>query len=157
MSTWATFDIHPVTSEMTLELRHRVLRPMQTLAECSYSGDKQEQTLHAGCYLDGELVGVGTIFREDRESTGGRKGWRVRGMAVSAEARGHGCGGAILEVLLAHAQAQSPAGEEAEVWCNGRANVEGFYQRYGFQREGDIFDVPPIGPHVLMVKHISPE
>ncbi|GHO44171.1 GNAT family N-acetyltransferase [Ktedonospora formicarum] len=152
MSMHAALEMSSIKPEETYHLRHSVLRPMQMLADCAYPEDKQAQTLHAGCYLNGRLVGVGTIFREDREEVAGRIGWRIRGMAVSSEARGSGCGGAILQTLLNHARMQTSTEKEIEVWCNGRANVEGFYRRYGFQRQGEIFEVPPIGPHVLMVR-----
>ena len=151
--TQAVFEVQAIAAEDTYVLRQSVLRPMQSLAECAYPVDHEPETLHAGCYRNGQLVGVGTIFREKRESSEAPGGWRVRGMAVSPEARGSGCGGAVLEALLAHAEKHSLQGEAFEVWCNGRVNVEGFYQRYGFQREGDIFDVPPIGLHVVMVRH----
>lgn len=149
----AVFEVHAIAAEATYALRQRVLRPMQSLAECAYPEDHEPETLHAGCYRNGQLIGVGTIFFERREGSEFQSGWRVRGMAVSPEARGSGCGGAVLKALLAHAEEHSPVGDEVEVWCNGRANVEGFYQRYGFRREGDVFELPPIGPHVVMVRH----
>ncbi|GHO80667.1 hypothetical protein KSD_84380 [Ktedonobacter sp. SOSP1-85] len=90
------FEVHTIAAEDTYVLRQSVLRPMQSLAECAYPEDHEPETLHAGCYRDGQLVGVGTIFREKREGSEAPGGWRVRGMAVSPEARGSGCGGSVL-------------------------------------------------------------
>ncbi len=146
MST-ALENVRSIASEETYTLRHRILRPTQSLAECAYPEDHAEHTYHAGYYRDQQLLGIGTIFREARPASTLPTIWRIRGMAVSKEAQGQGIGGQVLRALLAYAASQSVP---AEVWCNGRAGVQGFYERFGFQREGDVFEVPPIGPHVLM-------
>jgi predicted GNAT family N-acyltransferase len=31
----------------------------------------------------------------------------------------------------------------------------GFYRRYGFESVGDVYEVPIIGPHVLMRRGLS--
>jgi predicted GNAT family N-acyltransferase len=142
----------PVAPEETHALRHRILRPNQTLADCAYPSDHAPGSLHMGFYAGDQLVGVGSIFREDQEGRTDRPAWRVRGMAVAEAVRGQGAGARILQALIAHAAGLDVPGE---VWCNGRANVEGFYTRFGFERLGDVFDVPPIGPHVLMVKQLA--
>lgn len=77
--------------------------------------------------------------------------WRIRGMAVVEELRGTGVGGRILQALIDHASAHPLP---AEIWCHGRANVQGFYQRFGFVQEGDAFDQPGTGLHVLLVKNL---
>ena len=69
-------------------------------------------------------------------------------MAVREDVRGSGAGRKILEALIAHAASQ---GLPCEIWCNGRANVKGYYERFGFVQQSDIFDLPHLGPHVLMV------
>lgn len=91
-------------------------------------------------------------MREDQHGRTDGHSWRIRGMAVTEAARGQGAGRRILEALIAHAGNHDLPGE---VWCNGRGNVEGFYTRVGFERLGDLFDVPPIGPHVLMIRQLT--
>ena len=59
--------------------------------------------------------------------------------------RGDG-GDEILGACLDHAR--SRGGER--VWCNARVTAEGFYLRAGFEPEGARFDLPGIGPHVVM-------
>ena len=34
---------------------------------------------------------------------------------------------------------------EANDWCNGRTTVWGFYSRFGFEKEGEEFDLPGLG------------
>lgn len=147
-------NVQSIPAEETYTLRHRILRPTQSLAACAYPQDRAEYTYHAGYYLNGELLGVGTIFREARPESTLPLVWRVRGMAVAEEARGQGVGGKVLAALLAYAASQ---GTPAEVWLNGRANVQGFYERAGFQRKGEVFDLPPIGPHVFMSRVLREE
>ena len=74
-------------------------------------------------------------------------------MAVVEDMRGTGVGGKILQALIEHASAQSLP---AEIWLHGRANVTGFYERFGFTQEGDLFDQPITGLHALMVKTLYP-
>lgn len=149
-----TITLKRIAAEETYPLRHRILRPNQTLADCAYPLDHQAESYHVGGYIDGELVGVGTILQEAQENISyppHTTAWRIRGMAVSETARGKGIGGMILESLIAYVAEQSDAGE---IWCNGRVSVKGFYQRYGFAQIGDVFDLPSIGAHVVMSRPI---
>jgi len=147
-------QIQPITAEETYELRHQILRPNQPVEECAFALDRAPGSLHIGCFLDGKLVGVGTIFREGRDASTHGNVWRIRGMAVLAEVRGMGAGGRILQALIDHATSHGLPGE---IWCNGRANVRGYYERYGFVQQGDIFDTPYTGPHALMVRALQAE
>lgn len=66
-------------------------------------------------------------------------------MAVRQAGRGKGVGGAVLQALIAAARARG----DAEVILNAQVHAEGFYQRYGFVREGDEFMEAGI-PHITM-------
>ncbi|WP_284075907.1 GNAT family N-acetyltransferase [Herbaspirillum aquaticum] len=66
-------------------------------------------------------------------------------MAVRKAGRGQGVGGAVLQVLIAAARARG----DAEVILNAQSHAEGFYQRYGFAREGEPFMEAGI-PHITM-------
>ncbi|MBW9332163.1 GNAT family N-acetyltransferase [Herbaspirillum sp. RU 5E] len=66
-------------------------------------------------------------------------------MAVRKAGRGRGVGGAVLQVLIAAARARG----DAEVILNAQSHAEGFYQRYGFVREGEPFMEAGI-PHITM-------
>jgi predicted GNAT family N-acyltransferase len=68
-------------------------------------------------------------------------------MAVDHGHRGYGLGGLMLRRCLEHAAQH--AGRM--VWCSARAEVYGFFERHGFGRRGDPFELPGIGPHYLMV------
>lgn len=55
-----------------------------------------------GAYLDGILVGIGTLGRYPRLKTQHRA--IISGIYVATEARGHGVGAAIMDAILAYAQ-----------------------------------------------------
>ncbi|SRR5579884_2406761 len=147
-------SIHSITAEETYPLRHQILRPEQTLTDCMYPLDKAPASRHIGYFLNGELIGVGTIHREAQDGSTDRNVWRIRGMAVARNIQGRGVGGKILKGLISYAASQGLPGE---IWCNGRTTVEGFYRRFGFVQAGAIFDVPFIGPHMLFRRQLKEE
>jgi predicted GNAT family N-acyltransferase len=36
------------------------------------------------------------------------------------------------------------------IWCNARLSAVRFYEKLGFETRGDEFDIPDVGPHVVM-------
>jgi GNAT superfamily N-acetyltransferase len=73
-------------------------------------------------------------------------GWRIRGMATAPGARGKGAGAAVLDALLAYALAQGAQ----RIWCNARTPARSLYERAGLRVVSDEFELPDIGPHLLM-------
>lgn len=128
-------------------LRQAVLRPHQCADELVYDGDALPAALHVGALDGADLIGVASISPEPRPSDPREGDWRLRGMATAPQARGRGVGAALLHAALDHARAHS--GRRA--WCNARMNVAGFYERAGFTVEGEPFELPHIGSHVVMV------
>jgi predicted GNAT family N-acyltransferase len=145
--------MHPISATETHDLRHRILRPHEPKSFRAHPSDTAAGALHVGGFLNGRLIGIGSIAPESRGNATQLTSWRIRGMAVEAEMRGNGVGGKILQALIGHASAQSLP---AEIWLHGRANVKGFYERFGFTQEGDLFDQPNTGLHALMVKTLHP-
>jgi predicted GNAT family N-acyltransferase len=143
-----TIETRPIHVTETYDLRHRVLRPHQPLNACAFPYDTAPDALHIGSFLNGELIGVGSIVPEPRKNATQPVSWRIRGMAVQEDTRGTGAGSKILQALIDYASTQQLP---AEIWCNGRAHVKGFYERFGFVQEGDLFELPETGPHVLLV------
>jgi predicted GNAT family N-acyltransferase len=67
-------------------------------------------------------------------------------MATAPEVRGRGFGAALLAASVSHVAGQGGG----ELWCNARLAAVGFYAARGFEVVSDEFDVPDIGPHVVM-------
>jgi ribosomal protein S18 acetylase RimI-like enzyme len=144
--------VQVISPEQTHALRHSVLRPNQGLADCAYSLDHAQSSFHVGYVVNDRVVGVGSLFQESPEGEMDPGAWRIRGMAVLPECRGQGIGGFILEALIAHARCDTI---EGEIWCNGRLAVKEFYERYGFRQVAEVFDLPPIGPHVVLSRSLA--
>jgi GNAT superfamily N-acetyltransferase len=149
-------DIRPITPAQVRQLRHRLLRPFEPPEQIVYHGDDDADTLHAGAFVDGVLVGIASVCREAMPATRqpprlGPEVWRLRGMATTPEVRGAGHGRALLEACFDHIRAR---GGDL-LWCNARVVALGFYERLGFVAEGPEFEIVPIGPHFVMTKDLQ--
>ncbi|MEL7238145.1 MAG: GNAT family N-acetyltransferase, partial [Planctomycetota bacterium] len=131
-------DTHP--------LRHAILRPAQPLAEMQYPGDDDRTTFHLGAFVDGDLIGIASVYQQPMPDAAGDTHHRLRGMAVAPDHAGRGIGRQLVEVSLDTVRA---AGGTL-LWCNARASAKGFYERLGFTVQGDVFDLAGIGPHYVM-------
>lgn len=139
--------VRPVPAPEVRPLRQAVLRPGQPPDASLYPGDDNPLTVHLGAYLDGRLVGIASVYAELRPGAPAREpAWRLRGMASAADARGQGVGRALLEASVDHVAASGGG----ELWCNARTPAAGFYAAAGFDVVSEPFDIPGIGPHVVM-------
>jgi ribosomal protein S18 acetylase RimI-like enzyme len=116
-----------------------VLRPHQTVAELA--SHEPPDCLAVGAFESGRLVAVGLIGPEGEPGE-----WRVRGMATLPDFRGRGAGSAILAALLDHAREQGAGA----VWANVRTPAITLYERAGLEVASERFELPEIGPHVVM-------
>jgi predicted GNAT family N-acyltransferase len=139
--------IRRVAAEDVRPLRHRVLRPGQAFEQTVYPGD--DAGVHLGAFDGDRLVGIASLYQEDRAG-GPAGGWRLRGMATDAGVRGAGFGAVLLAGCV---EAVAEAGG-TELWCNARMAAVGFYRRGGFEVVSEEFDVPGIGPHVVMTRPV---
>lgn len=131
--------VRAVSLERTRPLRQAVLRPHEAVAEQASS--EPEDAFAVGAFDGDELVAVGLIAPDGEPG-----GWRIRGMATAPAVRGTGAGSAVLDALLRHAAAEGAQ----RVWCNARTPARGFYERAGFRVVSEEFELPMIGPHVVM-------
>ncbi len=147
--------IKRITAAETRPLRHLVLRPDKPAQELVYPGDDAPEAAHFGAMLNDEIVGIATIYREpmpdDEVTMRASKSWRLRGMATAKKARRIGLGGKILQACFEHVHANG----DALLWCNARLIAVEFYQAYGFQTRGELFDIPPIGMHYVMWREVK--
>ena len=140
------YDIRRIPAAGTRHLRHVVLRPHQRPEELVYPGDDAPDTVHLELCVGGEQRGVASLYQEARPGTSSTSEWRLRGMAVLAGDQGRGYGAALLRACIDHAARHGGT----RLWCNARTTAAGFYRRLDFQEEGDVFELPGIGPHYLM-------
>jgi len=131
--------IRPISLERTRALRQAILRPHESVEQMATT--EAPDTFALGAFDGEELVAVGMIAPDGEP---GR--WRIRGMATAPPARGQGAGTAVLDGLIAHARA---AGAR-RVWCNARTPARSLYERAGLRVVSEEFELPQMGPHVVM-------
>jgi uncharacterized OsmC-like protein/GNAT superfamily N-acetyltransferase len=137
--------VRRVPAEDTLELRQRVLRPHQTIAELAAESLSPGAVWYAAVD-DGDVVGTVGVIPEESPDSPAAAPMRLRAMATAEAMRGRGLGSVILSAVLHHARRES----SDLLWCAARASAVAFYRRAGFRPTSDPFDVPHIGPHVRM-------
>jgi GNAT superfamily N-acetyltransferase len=143
------FEIHRITAEETIPLRHPILRSGLSRATAIFPGDEAKSSLHFGAFADGQLVGVATLhFVPLLDQPDFDPAYQLRGMATAPEMRGRGAGSALVEACVVAAK---NAGAQW-LWCNARTPALGFYSRHGFKAQGGVFDIPTAGPHVRMLR-----
>jgi len=131
--------VRAVSVEQTRPLRQAILRPHLTLDEMAAS--EPPDAVAVGAFAGDELVAVGLVGPQ-----GAPGAWRVRGMATVPRARGRGAGTAVLTALLDHATTHGAK----RVWASVRTPARSLYERAGFRVISEEFELPDIGPHVLM-------
>jgi ribosomal protein S18 acetylase RimI-like enzyme len=140
-----------IKPEETHELRHRVLRPHQKIEDCNYPGDNTATTFHLGIKENETLVCIGSLYLETNTEFTEPDQYRLRGMATDPDFRGRNFGRKLIdemEKILTQRGATF-------VWCYAREKAFDFYTKVGFKIHGPFFEVPGIGRHKVMFKHLS--
>ena len=143
-----SITIKDIAPERTWALRHQVLRPNQTLADCSYPTDNDPGAFHLGAFQNDELVGIASFYREKHPDLNYQTQYRLRGMAVDPELQTQGIG----RQLIAAGEQQLRDQAVIAWWCNARTSAAGYYAKIGLQQLGPEFDLPPIGMHKVMYR-----
>jgi predicted NBD/HSP70 family sugar kinase/GNAT superfamily N-acetyltransferase len=142
--------VRAIAPRQARPLRQKVLRPHQSPEECIYEGDEDPGSAHYGAVVDGQVVGIASIYRQREDGTEDPFTWRLRGMATDPSVRGEGYGRALLEAVVEHARREGGM----RLWCNARTGVADFYGAAGFVVQGEEFDLPGLGPHKIMEREL---
>jgi GNAT superfamily N-acetyltransferase len=149
-NTKIQLNLRPITAAETRQLRQRVLRPNQRPEEQVYPNDDAPDTLHAGAFHDGKLVGIATVFHDAPPGETNPRAWRLRGMAVLPAMQQQGIGRALIEFCVAHVRTR----DGDLLWCNGRTSARTFYESLGLRAAGEEFDLPVSGPHFVFRREL---
>lgn len=158
----SSLSVHPIEPTETWPLRASVLRPGHPIEDCDFDGDGDPDTFHAGVVLDDRVVGVASMYHEARavDAPGGAElapdhaaatTWRLRGMATDPDVRRRGVGAAALRACEDHVRAH----DATLLWCNARIGAVAFYEAAGWAVLGEEFDLPGVGPHVVMERRVG--
>lgn len=153
MSTPSRDDVVEISTADTYPLRLAVLRFDTPTKEVAFKEDDWPGSWHLGIRVDGELVCTSTWVPRELEGTGADRqpGIQLRGMATARHLQGTGAGGVVLE------RGCELAAERgfALVWARARDAALAFYERHGFQVEGDGFiDDATQLPHHLVTRRL---
>lgn len=135
--------LQQVLLEEVIPLRHEVLRPGLAVSTCYFDGDDESTTRHYAWVESGRILSIATVMRQNRELSGERAPFQLRGMATDPAAAGSGIGSRFLQAI--HHDL------DASWWCNAREVAVRFYERNGLVIVGEPFEIPGIGTHYVML------
>lgn len=139
-----------ITAQEVISVRHPVLRTNKPMESAIFVGDDAETTIHLGCFIHEKLVGVTTVMAQPNQELEGNQ-WQLRGMAVLPEVQGQGMG----SVLVSYAEKLALEKGIDVIWMNAREIARPFYEKLGFAVFGKPFQIPEIGLHYAMFKHLK--
>jgi len=140
--------VKEITTDETLNIRQRILRPTLQVQDCIFPGDYQSSTHHFGAFINTELVGVVSLFLQACDKIPQQGGRQIRAMATMPEHRGLGVG---LQLIQA-AEDFSINHQVPFLWANARVTAKEFYRKAGYQVDELAFDIEGVGMHVLINK-----
>lgn len=141
--------IKQISYKETYPVRQIVLRPNRPLETCFFDGDELESTIHFGGFVNNELVGIISLFKNDNPLFDEEENqYQIRGMAVLDYFRKYGLGKKLVE----YSEDYLKQNNISIIWFNARESAVGFYQKSGYEIIGNAFDIPDVGVHYVMYK-----
>lgn len=141
-----------IRAEDTIDLRSRILRPGQNIELCHYPEDNLPTSFHLGIFESGKIICNGTFLQQGHKLFPNSKTpYRLRGMASDKNYQKQGLGSTLLQEALLHLRQKGCD----LIWFNARVTAEGFYEKLGYQKIEEIFDIPTIGPHKVMYQWLN--
>lgn len=136
-----------VPARKVYPLRLMVLRPGGILADCIFEGDDDPTTVHvAASEMSGRIRAVGSYYEKVHSAIQAKRPIQLRGMASHPDVRGKGFGAEV----LAYGMMIFYGGGADSIWCNAREVAVPFYEKHGFQKIGEPFEIANIGTHWVM-------
>ncbi|WP_281226769.1 GNAT family N-acetyltransferase [Flavobacterium aquiphilum] len=143
-------NIEKITDLETYSVRHVVLRKGKPIETCKFEGDDLPSTSHFGYYINDDLVGIISVFKTNNNSFSDDIQYQIRGMAVLESYQKKGIG----ESLVKHCEIYCNEQQADLIWFNARTAAVGFYEKLGYVKVGEAFEIKDVGEHYLMVKSI---
>jgi GNAT superfamily N-acetyltransferase len=145
-------SVKSITPEQAYPLRHKVLWPhIRNEEDCVIQQDGEAGAFHLGTFVSDQLVSVGSFFPMHSPKITELRQYRLRAMATDPALRGQHTGRILIEEALLRLKDQ---GEEV-LWCDARLGAVPFYEKMGFSKLPEVYDVPNIGTHQFMWKIVA--
>ena len=145
------FHTRIINSELTHDIRKRVLWPHITNGNYSIQLDDIESTFHLGTYCQNQIISIGTFIKETNEKFNCNTQYRLRAMATD---KGHQTKGAGRNLLLTALDILKKK-KIMMLWCDARLNAIPFYKAMGMKSLRKIYQIPNIGPHKTMYIYLD--
>lgn len=141
-----------ISANDTYPIRQEVLVPDHDLKKCKFEFDDDEDiSFHLGAFIESKLVSVASFYYDRNPLFEDQHQYQLRGMATLPEHQGKGLSSELLSMAFPIIKQNFCT----LLWCNAKTTAIGFYEKVGFKPyNGDVFEIPGIGPHVLMFKKI---
>ncbi|MFM1807564.1 MAG: hypothetical protein RLZZ242_289 [Bacteroidota bacterium] len=145
--------IRKIEPQLLLPVRHAVLRPGYPIEACVFDGDYAPHSVHFGAYQEEQLIGCASLVvnytpKLEVESTAIMQ---LRGMAVLDPFRNSGVGALLLRAAEDHARTKNIH----TIWFNARIKAVSFYERNGYLKQGDPYEIEGVGTHFFMFKTLT--
>ena len=121
-----------------MAVRREVFCKEQGVAECNEEDSYDPLSLHLIIYDGEKPIATGRVYHNG-------KVWRIGRCCVLKEERKQGIGDLLMKMLLLKVFEYNPS----EVTISAQEYAQAFYERYGFERTGDVFLEEGL-PHVPM-------
>jgi GNAT superfamily N-acetyltransferase len=143
-------EIREIDSEEVIPLRWKVLRQGLPIETCYFEGDSDPDTFHVGLLIDNEIVAIGTFQKAPYSEQNLDTEFRLRGLATDPNHQSKGFGAKI----MIFAEEKLIDLKITRLWFTARIKACKFYERLGYERVGELFDIPTAGPHYKMYKDL---
>lgn len=146
-------NIKKITDLETYSVRHIVLRKGKPIETCRFEGDNLPFTSHFGYFQNENLVGIISVFKANNNSFAPDEQYQIRGMAVLESHQKKGIGESLVKYCEVYCKEQ----QTDLIWFNARTAAVGFYEKLGYIKVGEAFEIKDVGEHYLMTKNIRNE
>lgn len=144
-------EIKKISSRDTFLVRHPILREGKPIESCQFDGDDLETTTHFGLFIDKNIIGVLSVFKNNNVIFNSENQFQIRGMAILKDFQRKGFG----DELIKHAEKYIKSQFGKLIWFNARESAVPFYEKLGYIKIGEPFYIADIGIHYNMKKEIG--
>jgi len=144
-------EIKKISSRDTFLVRHPILREGKPVESCQFDGDDLQTTTHFGLFIDTNITGVLSVFKNNNVIFNSENQFQIRGMAILKDFQRKGFG----DELIKHAEVYIKSQFGKLIWFNARESAVPFYEKLGYIKIGEPFFIADIGIHYNMKKEIG--
>jgi GNAT superfamily N-acetyltransferase len=145
--------IKQVNASAILTVRQAVLRQGLPIEASIFDKDEDQHTAHFGAFVEANVIGCASLVRNShtRFTPEFTQIVQLRGMAVLPEYQSSGIG----RLLLRAAETKAKEDGIEVMWFNARIKAVPFYEKNGYIKEGEAYEIEGVGTHYFMFKLLS--